>query len=820
MNPRFFAPLVLSALLLAADASADFGHYESHAQSGNTLTIQSDRGELHLTAVNEAAFEVHYVEPGVRQLPSFALDAELDQNPPAVRTVISESASDIAFALPGLTAVVSKSPVRIEFLRDGQPLFAEEHGYYAYDTVRGFRFALDDEEKILGAGQRVVGMDRRGKRLPLYNRASYGYETDAEQMYYSVPAILSSDGYMIVFDNSASGWLDVGSTEPDVLGFEAVGGRTAYLAVAGDSYPDLLDNYTAATGRQPLPPRWALGNYASRFGYRNEEETRDVVRRFQREGIPLDAVILDLYWFGPDIQGHMGNLDWDREAWPNPEGMIGDFRADGIQTIAITEPFVLSTSKRWTDAVDNKVLAKNATGAPRRFDFYFGNTGLVDVFDERARDWFWQPYQMLFEQGAAGTWGDLGEPEVHPSDALHYLSDIDAWATADEIHNAYGHRWAQMVYEKQIEAYPDVRPLIMMRSGFAGTQRYGIVPWTGDVSRSWGGLKPQVELSLSMGLLGLAWTHSDLGGFAGGERFDRELYLRWLLYGVFQPVYRPHAQEHIAPEPVFHDRKTRRLAREFIELRYRLLPYLYTLAWENSRTGLPLMRPLFFEDPDNLDLYDRADAYLFGNAFFVHPVTDPGLRNVDVELPKGVWFDFWSGERIEGGGTHGARVSLSSIPVFVRAGSFVPMVDAVQTTADYSSERLTLHYYADSSVGAASGRMFEDDGKSRNSLETGEYELLDFEARQSANNLQLSFVRSGSAYPGRPDRRELTVVVHNWRGDIRDIRFDGRQIPVLASLPDTGHGAIHDKTTLTIRLDWSHSDSLLTITGNTGGTER
>ncbi|MEM8817321.1 MAG: TIM-barrel domain-containing protein [Pseudomonadota bacterium] len=801
---------VLLALLFAGTAQADFGRYTSHTLDSNTLAVQTELGTLRVTAIDDAAFEVHYEEDGIRQLPSFALAGD----PPPVQTALSETASSLSLSLPGLTAVIHKSPVKVEFVKEEQILFAEEHGYFAYDTVRGFRFALGDGEKILGAGQRVVGMDRRGKRLPLYNRASYGYETDAEQMYYSVPAIVSSDRYMIVFDNSANGWLDIGGTETDVLSFEAVGGRTAYLAIAGDSFPELLENYTDVTGRQPLPPRWALGNYASRFGYRSEAETRDVVRRFREEKIPLDAVILDLYWFGPDIQGHMGNLDWDRNAWPNPEDMIADFKADGVQTIAITEPFILSPSKRWEDAVKNKVLARNAAGEPRRFNFYFGNTGLVDVFDERARDWFWRPYEMLFDQGTRGTWGDLGEPEVHPADALHYLSDIDAWATADEVHNVYGHRWAQMVYEKQIEHAPNVRPLIMMRSGFAGTQRYGIVPWTGDVNRSWGGLKPQVELSLSMGLLGLAWTHSDLGGFAGGERFDRELYLRWLLYGVFQPVYRPHAQEHIAPEPVFHDRKTRRLAREFIELRYRLLPYIYTLAWENSRSGMPLMRPLFFEDFDDLSLFDRADAYLFGDAFFVHPVTDPGLRTADVDLPPGVWFDFWSGDRVEGGAAHEVPVSLSSIPVFVRAGSFVPMVDAVQTTADYSSERLTLHYYADETISSASGYMFEDDGESRGSLDAGEYELLHFEAARSQDELTLSFSREGGDYTGRPERRELTVVIHNWSGDAGDIRFNGRLVPVLQSWPATaGPAAVHTKNTLTIRVDWDHGKSALIVEG-------
>ncbi len=803
---RLLALTVFAAL--GAPAEADFGRYQEHVLDGDTLIVTSDRGELRIRAIDDGAFEVHYVEPGVRQLPSFALAQSLRP----VQATLSETEDDLAFAVPGLTAVIAKAPVRIEFLQDGEALFAEEHGYFAYDTVRGFRFALDDGEKILGAGQRVVGMDRRGRRLPLYNRASYGYETEAEQMYYSVPAVVSSDRYMIVFDNSANGWVDIGHTEADVLSFEAVGGRTAYLAIAGDSFPALVENYTDVTGRQPLPPRWALGNYASRFGYRTEAETRDVVRRFQRAGIPVDAVILDLYWFGPDIKGHMGNLDWDRNAWPDPEGMIADFAADGIRTIPITEPFILSTSTRWRDAVDSGALAKTPTGEPRRFDFYFGNTGLIDVFDEAAREWFWQPYRMLFEQGAAGTWGDLGEPEVHPGDSLHYLSETGEWATGDELHNAYGHEWARMVYEKQTAAYPDTRPLIMMRSGFAGSQRYGIVPWTGDVNRSWGGLKPQVELSLSMGLTGLAWTHSDLGGFAGGELFDKELYLRWMLYGVFQPVYRPHAQEHIPPEPVFHDRETRRLARDFIRLRYRLLPYLYTLAWENSTSGVPLMRPLFFADGDPT-LMDRTDAYLWGDAFFVQPVTDPGVAAVTVDLPEGVWFEFFSGQRHAGGGPRSVPVSLETIPVFVRAGAFVPMVDAVQTTRDYSSESLTLHYYADSSAPESSGRMYEDDGETRTSLEAGAWELLEWRARRDGNRLALSLSRSGGDYPGRPDERELTIVVHNWQANDNLVRFNDEAVETRRRLPKRGDAAAHDGETLQIRVRWDHSDSTVDIQG-------
>ncbi|MDH3805495.1 MAG: glycosyl hydrolase, partial [Gammaproteobacteria bacterium] len=213
---------VIAITLNTPFALADFGDYASHAVDGETLIVQTSLGELRVTAIDDAAFEVHYVEDGVKQLPSFALAGD----PPRITTAVTETETSLAFAIDGLIAVINKSPVRIEYASEGKDLFSEEHGYFAYDTVRGFRFQLDEGEKILGGGQRVLGMDRRGRRMPLYNKASYGYETETDQMYYSVPAVMSSDKYMIVFDNTASGWLDIGSTENGGVNFEAPGTRT------------------------------------------------------------------------------------------------------------------------------------------------------------------------------------------------------------------------------------------------------------------------------------------------------------------------------------------------------------------------------------------------------------------------------------------------------------------------------------------------------------------------------------------------------------------------------------------------------------------
>ncbi|MEO0575117.1 MAG: TIM-barrel domain-containing protein [Pseudomonadota bacterium] len=760
--------LFISACIAASHSAADFGDYQSHRLDGQSVTLTTSIGTLQLTLQNPTSIYAHYRETGIRQLPSFAL-----AGPPAPTTaVIAETDSKILFGSARIRAIVDKQTMTIAYELDGVPIVAEEHGYYATETLRGFRFSLQASEKIMGGGERVLGMNRRGHKMPLYNRAHYGYTDSSSQMYYSLPAVMSTKRYSIVFDNSATGTLDIGADEPDVLRFEARAGRTAYLVSAESSYPDLIDTLTAAIGRQPLLPRWAFGNFASRFGYRSEAQTRDTVQRFRDADIPLDAVVLDLYWFGRDIKGHVGNLAWDRSSFPTAEQMIAAFAEDGIQTIVISEPFVLTTSKRWDEAVSANVLATDVTGKPRTFDFYFGNTGLIDVFNDAARQWLGSVYRDLYRQGVAGVWGDLGEPEVHPDNTIHTLSDTDQRATADEVHNVFGHEWARFVFEQHQRDFPDRRAFIMMRAGFAGTQRYGIVPWTGDVDRSWGGLRSQVELSLQMGLFGLGYIHSDIGGFAGGEKFDRELYLRWLQMGAFQPVFRPHAQEHIAPEPVFHDRLTQRIARDYIKLRYRLLPYLSTLAWEHATTGLPLVRPAFFADDSQQPDIANTQSYLFGDAFFVTPVTERRKRRQQIQVPPGVWFNYWTDAAMSAG-VQQVKAPLDQIPLLVRAGAFVPMVAAVNRTRDYSSAAMTLHYYDHDSVSAAQASMYEDDGKDPAALTSAQYDLLSFSAQRAGDELTVIIKRGDSRYAGAPVSRDIELIIHNVVSADARVHVDG-----------------------------------------------
>ena len=746
-----------------------------------TLTIDTDTNDFKIKALRNNSFQVTYLTDGkgapYANLPSMALPEEATSAVTkniAGDVELKETATTLTLKFNNISAHVDKSTHAISYSVNGKIVAKEQGGLSISSNGVSLSFALDENEKLYGGGQRVLGMDRRGHSMPLYNKAHYGYTTSSNQMYFGLSAVMSSKNYSVLFDNTASGELDIGKTNSDELLFKAQGGRASYIMVLGENLEDTVTSTVAVTGKQPLPPRWLLGNFASRFGYKSQNEVLEVIDAFNKQDIPVDAVVLDLYWFGKDVKGHMGNLSWDSATFPEPEKMISELRAQDVKTVLITEPFILTTSKQWDSAVANNALAQNDDGAPYTFDFYFGNTGLVDVFSEAGQDWFWQYYEKLAAQGVAGWWGDLGEPEVHPDDIQHMWQSTKV--SGAEVHNAYGHQWAKTVYNNLTELQPDTRPFVLMRSGFLGSQRYGMVPWTGDVSRSWGGLKPQVELALQMSVFGMAYTHSDLGGFAGGETFDPELYTRWLQFGTFSPVFRPHAQDNIAPEPVFHDDPVKSIAREFIQLRYDMLPYNYSLAFENALFGTPLMRPLAMVFNEN-KWFESAKSYMWGDALLVSPVTQPNQQTWAVELPPGIWFDFFSSAKYQGGKTVDYPLTQDNFPVWVKAGSFMPMSEGLSRTEHFDARELEMHYWHDHSVTSSSYTYYEDDGKSPNSVEKGLYTTLQLNASvDESADLTLTLDSQGS-YIGMPQQRNITYVVHGLTERPQKVLVDGAPAP-------------------------------------------
>lgn len=774
MNDTLIGAVALAVLAVPAAAAAPAAPaapvartFEGVAQQGGRLEIRTSDGTYLVTPYSERIVETSFIPRGEQHDPrSHAVVLA----PAKVSAALREGAETIEYATAGIVVTIARSPFKLSYSYKGRPLVAEKNGYSRIERHEVLDFELDPAEALFGGGARALGMNRRGHRLALYNKAHYAYEKTSRQMSYTMPLVLSSKMYMLHFDNPSTGYLDLDKTRTNVLAYGTTGGRKTYQVIAGDSWEQLASDYTGLTGRQPLPPRWAFGNFASRFGYRSEAQARETVERFIAADIPLDAIVFDLYWFGKEMRFEsMGNLAFVKENFPAPEKMIADFAAKGVKTILITEPFMLKASKRWPEAVERGVLATDAAGKAQTFDSYFGETGLIDIVKPQARTWFWDIYKDLTNKGVAGWWGDLGEPEVHPEDIRH------ATGSADQVHNIYGHEWARLLYEGYRKDFPAQRPFILMRAGYSGSQRFGLIPWSGDVNRSWGGLQSQTEIALQMGMQGLAYMHSDLGGFAN-PILDDELYTRWLQYGVFQPIFRPHAQEEVPAEPVYRSAPAMALARAAIKLRYRLLPYIYTAAFDNSQSGLPLMRPLMYEEPDNAALRNEAGTYLWGDAFLVAPVVKQGQKTKQVYFPAtAAWFDFHSGRRHAGGSRATLALSLDRIPVFVRAGAFVPMAPDMRNTSEYSSARLALHYYHDRSVTAAQGKLYDDDGATPDAYRQGKFEIVRFASRTRGDVLTLSVdSETGAAHQQR--ERTLEVVVHNVKTRPRQVLVDGKPV--------------------------------------------
>ncbi len=738
--------------------------YISHNWNKNILEIKTSDGQYLIKAYSDKIIETSFVPNGQNFNPvSHAVIMNNDKFQPN----LSETNTSLSIDTKNIRVLVSKNLFQISYYNKEKLLFSEKTGYIKKDSTEILDFNLDKTEILYGGGARAIGMNRRGNRLQLYNRAQYGYETRAELMNFTMPIVMSSKIYAIHFDNAPIGYLDLDSKKDNSLQYETISGRKTYQVIASDSWEDLISNYTDLTGKQPLPARWTLGNFSSRFGYHSQEEVEKTIRKFNEENIPVDAIILDLYWFGKTIKGTMGNLDWDKDNFANPTKMIADLNDKNIKTVLITEPFVLSTSSKWQEAVDKKVLAVDKTGNPAKFDFYFGNTGIIDIFKPEGKTWFWNIYKNLINQGCGGLWGDLGEPEVFPSKA------ITAGGKADEVHNIYGHNWAKLVQDGFKIDFPNVRPFILMRAGSSGSQRFGMIPWSGDVSRSWGGLQSQTEIALQMGMQGMGYMHSDLGGFAG-DYFDNELYIRWLQYGVFQPIFRPHAQEEVASEAVYKDVVTKAKAKKIIELRYQMLPYNYTLAFENNQKGIPLMRPLFFEEPNNPKLSTVCESYFWGNDFLVTPITKSNVKTTTIYFPKNNnWFDFYSDKKYLAGTTIDVNVSEENIPTFVRGGSFIPMIKTIQNTSKYSLANFDLHYYYDDKTTNSLGTLYNDNGATPNAFEKGEFEILNFSSKLLNKIVTIKLdTESGKSFINSD--KNVNLILHNVKP--KTILIDGKNV--------------------------------------------
>ncbi|GAA6735589.1 glycoside hydrolase family 31 protein [Thermus oshimai] len=600
------------------------------------------------------------------------------------------------FALEAQGVRLEVGPEGLRFLRAGRVFRREALPERRKEAWR-HRVALAPGERLYGLGSVAAPLDRRGRAYRLWNRdvgGSYGPEEGP--LYLTIPVLLShgpEGGHLVFYENPHEALVDL--TQPEEALWTFMGGALRYHLFPGDP-KEALSAYTALVGRPPLPPRFALGFHYARWGLSTEEEVREVAEGFLARGLPLSALHLDIDY----MEGHRV-FTVDRDRFPHLEELIADLRAKGVRTVLILDPGVKAEKgfPPYEEGLREGVFCTLPGGALLKAPVWPGWCAFPDFTHPRARAWWGRWVQTLWRLGVGGFWLDMNEPAAFaawgdptfPLPTRHALEGEEGDHRL--AHNLYGLLMARATYEAL--KGETARPFLFSRSGWAGLARYAW-NWTGDVESSWPALRRTVGIVLGLGLSGVPYTGSDIGGFSGHP--SSELFLRWFQVGAFMPFFRVHsAITTPRREPWRFGEPVLSVVRRFLELRQALLPYLYTLAWEASQTGLPPVRPLFFLDPSA----EAEDAFLLGEALLVAPVLEEGVRGRSVPLPRGPWYEFWTDRLLEGPGEVQVEAPLDRIPLFVWGGAALPLLEG---------EGLTLHLYPDRE-GRAEGLLYWDEGE-------------------------------------------------------------------------------------------------------------
>ncbi|WP_206859641.1 glycoside hydrolase family 31 protein [Lysobacter changpingensis] len=666
----------------------------------------------------------------VRLAPDGTFDADpswaVVQGAEPVRVRIDETRAAVRVVGDGVAAIVQRSPLRVDFVDgNGRTLLADEaslplawlpgeHG----TRVRVWK-SMPEDEHYYGLGDKAGPLDRRGRAFAMWNRDAYSWQGHTDPLYKSIPFFIGLRGgiaYGVFFDNTHRSSFDFGTESDGVLSFGAEGGALDYYFIAGPQPAQVIERYTALTGRTPLPPLWSLGFQQSRYSYNPEAKVREIAKQLREHRIPADAIYLDI-----DYQKGYAPFTVDRAQFPGFERMIADLRGEGLRTVLITDLHIKHDPGNGYAAFDSGLRAdafiRNPDGSLYVGEVWPGDAVFPDFTLSRVRGWWGGLYRDFAAMGAAGYWNDMNEPAVFdgpggtmPLDTPHRMDD-GTTREHREIHNVYGMLNARATYEGLLELQPARRPFVLTRAAYAGAQRYAAT-WTGDNTASWHHLAQSTPNLLSLGLSGMALAGDDVGGFIGSPPPD--LLTRWFQLGAFNPVFRNHAATDTRPHEAWVDGPQHEvLRREAIELRYRLMPYLYTAAEENARTGMPIMRPVFLRYPQAEAFYSNDRDFLFGGDLFVAPVVDERLDAHAVSLPPGAWYAFGTSQRFVAS-KEPVRIDPrpSRTPLYARAGAIVPMQALVQHTGEVPAGPLELQVYLpEAGSEECRGALYQDDGE-------------------------------------------------------------------------------------------------------------
>ncbi len=708
-------------------------------EKGSTLLLKTGEAEVWLTALSPDLIRIQMVPEESEPVKHSYAVAVSNGHWPACQGSLREGEHTLLWETrcgerPGLIVEITKTPFRLQIKRrDGSSVAAaaQAEGFSVIQKENadsgsglvGSSWALQAPlgTRYYGFGQKPGFLDKRGRRLSFWATDETLHTPDNDELYQAIPFALSLDekgrSAGIFVDCTARVTCDVAKSQSEIFKVEAMQPVLDSYVFAGPGPKDVIGQYTELTGRMELPPLWALGYQQSRYSYYPEEQVRRIALEMRARGLPCDVIYLDIHY----MDGYRV-FTWDEERFPNPRKMIEDLAAQGFKTVTIIDPGVKVDGRY--EVFQEGIRQGNFICWPDGELFigtvWPGRTAFPDFLREKTRLWWGDLHQGLLEAGVAGIWNDMNEPSCFARNTLpdEVLQGEDGQQLPhSQVHNAYGLTMAMATHAALRRLRPGKRPFLLTRSGYAGIQRYAAV-WMGDNHSWWEHLRMSISMCLGMGLSGVPFVGSDIGGFSGDAQ--GELFVRWIQAGAFMPFYRNHSALGTArQEPWSFGPQVENIARKFLRLRYRLLPFLYNEFYRACQTGLPIMRPLFLEYPTDLETFHLSDQFLVGRDLLVCPVYQPGREKRLVYLPAGEWVDFWTGRYFAGSMHLAADAPLDRLPLFVRAGAILPMETPVDHTGERDGRLLFLHAYVPSrrEVKKANSdvlgqlRLYEDQGE-------------------------------------------------------------------------------------------------------------
>lgn len=703
------------------------------------ITVISDH-IIRLRYSNDGHFEADF---------SYAVSSRFAPVPPEID--YQDQSNNIMIRTRAMVMNVIKSDGHVIFTdlegmiicRDEQGYHWEENRQYGGSIVKMSK-VVQEGEHYYGMGDKTTHLNLRGRRVTNWAMDTYGFKKEEDPIYKSIPfytAIQNDLGYGIFFDNTFKSYFDFGSERRTVTSFWAEGGEMNYYFIYGPSLLDVTRRYTMLTGTPELPPVWALGYQQSKWSYYPEKKVRDVAARMREHDIPCDAIYLDI-----DYMDGYRCFTWDSEKFPDPEGMIRDLAVQGFKTVVIIDPGIKADQDYgvFREGLEENHFCRRADGPLLKGNVWPGDCCFPDFTSPRTRKWWSGLFQGLIEkQGVRGIWNDMNEPalletegKTFPEDVRH---DFDGNPCSHrKAHNIYGMQMARATYKGVKKYLNGLRPLVISRAAYAGTQRYAS-SWTGDNIATWEHLWIANMQCQRLSITGFSFVGSDVGGFI--DHPTPELYIRWMQLAVFHPFFRTHSSgDHGEQEPWSFGPHALETVRKYIQLRYQLLPYLYTAFYQYVKEYTPIIRPLSMCDQSDADTLYRIDEFQCGDHLLVCPVLEPNVKSRYVYLPKGKWYNFWTQEMMEGGNEIVADAPLEQIPIYVKEGAVIPMGEVIRYFGEKKQEQLTLNVYYGTAETVS--WLYEDAGDGYD-YEKGIYNLKKFTTQSTGGKFRLSLKTNG-----------------------------------------------------------------------------